>query len=61
MAEVLYGPMHLLVVGFKNPDFHGQIQRALGSAMEAGTVRLIDLRFVYRMRMETSRAWRPRN
>lgn len=48
MAKVLYGPMHLLVVGFKNPDFHGQIRRALGSAMEAGTVRLIDLRFVYK-------------
>ena len=48
MAEVMYGPMHLLVVGFKNPDFHGQIRQALGSAMEAGTVRLIDLRFVYK-------------
>ncbi|MCE5339144.1 MAG: DUF1269 domain-containing protein [Methanomicrobiaceae archaeon] len=48
MAKVLYGPMHLLVIGFKNPDFHGQIRQALGSAMEAGTVRLIDLRFVYK-------------
>ena len=48
MANVMYGPMHLLVVGFKNPDFHGQIRQALGSAMEAGSVRLIDLRFVYK-------------
>jgi uncharacterized membrane protein len=48
MAEVMYGPMQLLVVGFENPDFHGQIREALGSAMEKGVVRLIDLRFVYK-------------
>ena len=48
MAEVMYGPMQLLVIGFKNPDFHGQIRQALGSAMEAGVVRLIDLRFVWK-------------
>ncbi|MDN7026026.1 DUF1269 domain-containing protein [Methanoculleus sp. FWC-SCC1] len=48
MAEVMYGPMHLLVIGFENPDFHGQIRRALGSAMEKGVVRLIDLRFVWK-------------
>jgi uncharacterized membrane protein len=40
--------MHLLVIGFKNPDFHGQIRQALGSAMEKGVVRLIDLRFVWK-------------
>ncbi len=48
MAEVMYGPMQLLVIGFKNPDFHGQIRQALGSAMETGVIRLIDLRFVYK-------------
>jgi uncharacterized membrane protein len=48
MAEVLYGPMQLLVIGFPNPDFHGQIRKALGSAMEKGIIRLIDLRFVYK-------------
>jgi uncharacterized membrane protein len=48
MAEVIYGPMHLLVIGFENPDFHGQIRKALGSAMEKGVVRVIDLRFVYK-------------
>lgn len=48
MAEVMYGPMQLLVIGFKNPDFHGQIRQALGSAMEAGVVRLIDVRFVWK-------------
>ncbi len=48
MAEVMYGPMQLLVIGFENPDFHGQIREAFGSAMEAGVVRLIDLRFVWK-------------
>jgi uncharacterized membrane protein len=48
MAEVMYGPMQLLVIGFENPDFHGQIRQAFGSAMEKGIVRLIDLRFVYK-------------
>lgn len=40
--------MQLLVIGFKNPDFHGQIRQAIGSAMEAGVVRLIDARFVWK-------------
>ncbi|MCT8337335.1 DUF1269 domain-containing protein [Methanoculleus sp. Afa-1] len=48
MAEVMYGPMQLLVIGFKNPDFHGQIRQVLGSAMEKGVIRLIDLRFVWK-------------
>jgi len=47
MVEVMYGPMQLLVVGFSDPDFHGQTRRALGSVMEKGIVRLIDLQFVY--------------
>lgn len=46
MAEVMYGPMQLLVIGFENPDFHGQIRQALDSAMKAGAMRLIDVRFV---------------
>lgn len=48
MAEIMYGPMQLLVIGFENLDFHGQIRQAFGSAMEAGVIRLIDLRFVYK-------------
>lgn len=48
MAEVMYGPMQLLLIGFENPDFHGQIRQAFGSAMEKGVVRLIDLRFVWK-------------
>lgn len=48
MVEGMYGPMQLLVVGFSDPDFHGQIRRSLGSVMEKGIIRLIDLRFVYK-------------
>lgn len=48
MAEVMYGPMQLLVIGFKNPDFHGQIRRALNQIAETGITRLIDIRFVYK-------------
>ncbi|AKB28951.1 hypothetical protein MSSIT_2232 [Methanosarcina siciliae T4/M] len=48
MAEVMYGPMQLLVIVFDNPDFHGQIRRELGSIMEKGIIRLIDLLFVWK-------------
>jgi len=48
MAEVMYGPMQLLVIVFDNPDFHGQIRRELESVMEKGIVRLIDLLFVWK-------------
>lgn len=46
MAEVMYGPMQLLVIGFENPEFHGQIRRELESVMEKGIIRLIDLLFI---------------
>ncbi|MDI6719844.1 MAG: DUF1269 domain-containing protein [Methanomicrobiales archaeon] len=48
MAEVMYGPMQLILIGFENPDFHGQIRRELESVMESGAIRLIDMRFVYK-------------
>ncbi len=48
MAEVMYGPMQLLLIGFENPDFHGRIREAIDSAMEKGIVRVIDFRFVYK-------------
>lgn len=48
MVEVTYGPMQLLVVGFKNPDFHGKIRETIGSVMEAGVIRLIDARFIWK-------------
>jgi uncharacterized membrane protein len=48
MAEVMYGPMQILVIGFKDPEFHGQIYRALKSVLEEGVIRVIDLRFVWK-------------
>jgi uncharacterized membrane protein len=48
MAEVMYGPMQLLVIVFDNPDFHGQIRRELESVMEKGLIRLIDLVFLWK-------------
>lgn len=44
----MYGPMQLLVIVFKNPDFHGQIRRELESVMEKGMIRLIDLLFIWK-------------
>ena len=48
MDEVMYGPMQLLVIGFENPNFQGQIRRELESVMEKGIIRLIDLLFVWK-------------
>ena len=38
----------MLVIGFENPDFHGQIYEELQKVREAGIIRLIDLQFVYK-------------
>jgi uncharacterized membrane protein len=48
MDEVMYGPMQLLVIGFENPEFNGQIRRELESVMERGIIRLIDLLFIWK-------------
>ncbi|AKB28954.1 hypothetical protein MSSIT_2235 [Methanosarcina siciliae T4/M] len=48
MAEVMYGPMQMLVIAFEDPKFHGQIRRELESVMEKGIIRLIDLLFVWK-------------
>ncbi len=48
MAEVMYGPIQFLVIGFDKPEFHGQVRKALDSVMEKGVMRLLDLRFVYK-------------
>jgi uncharacterized membrane protein len=48
MDEVMYGPMQLLVIGFENPNFQGQIRRELESVMDKGIIRLIDLLFVWK-------------
>ena len=36
------GPVQLLVVGFDNPDFHGEIVAELERLRESDTVRVID-------------------
>ena len=48
MDEVMYGPMQLVVIGFPDPNFQGQIRQEMESAMEKGIIRLIDLLFVWK-------------
>lgn len=48
MAEVMYGPIQLVLIGFENPEFHGKVRRELESVMKSGVIRLIDLRLVYK-------------
>lgn len=40
------GPVQLLVLGFEQPDFHGQIIAELDRLRESDTIRLIDVLFV---------------
>ena len=42
------GPVQLLVLGFDNPGFHGEIARALEKLRESGTVRVIDALAVHK-------------
>jgi uncharacterized membrane protein len=42
------GPVHLIVVGFSHPDFHGEIIAELERLRESGTVRVIDSLAVYK-------------
>lgn len=42
------GPVQLLVLGFKNPDFHGEIIAELERLRESDTVRVIDALAVYK-------------
>ncbi|AKB78144.1 hypothetical protein MSHOH_1661 [Methanosarcina horonobensis HB-1 = JCM 15518] len=48
MAEVMYGPMQMLVIAFDKPEFHGKIRRELESVMEKGVIRLIDLLLLWK-------------
>lgn len=48
MADVMYGPMQMVVIGFDEPEFHGKILKELRSLREKGTMRLIDLLFVWK-------------
>ena len=42
------GPVQLIVLGFKNPDFHGEIIAELERLHDSGTVRVIDALAVYK-------------
>ena len=42
------GPVQLLVLGFDNPRFHGEIARELEKLRESGTVRVIDALAVHK-------------
>jgi uncharacterized membrane protein len=42
------GPVQLLVLGFPNPDFHGEIIAELDRLRESDTVRVIDSLVVYK-------------
>ena len=42
------GPVQLIVLGFKNPDFHGEIIAELERLRESDTVRVIDALAVYK-------------
>src|ERR1700728_5203214 len=42
------GPVQLLVLGFRQPDFHGEIIAELERLRESDTVRVIDALAVYK-------------
>jgi uncharacterized membrane protein len=42
------GPVQLLVLGFKNPDFHGEILEEVERLRQSDTVRVIDALAVYK-------------
>ncbi len=42
------GPVQLIVLGFKDPDFHGEVIAELERLRESGTVRVIDALAVYK-------------
>src|ERR1700744_5202020 len=46
--EMAIGPVQLIVLGFKNPDFHGEIISELERLRESDTVRVIDSLAVYK-------------
>src|SRR4249919_1621428 len=42
------GPVQLIVLGFKSPDFHGEIIEELERLRDSGTVRVIDALAVHK-------------
>jgi uncharacterized membrane protein len=47
-ADVAIGPVQLIVLGFNQPDFHGEIIDELERLRESDTVRVIDAMVVYK-------------
>jgi uncharacterized membrane protein len=47
-ADVAIGPVQLIVLGFRQPDFHGEIIEELERLRESDTVRVIDAMAVYK-------------
>src|SRR6476661_2548515 len=46
--DMAVGPVQLIVLGFPNPDFHGEIIAELERLRETDTVRVIDALAVYK-------------
>jgi uncharacterized membrane protein len=47
-VDMAIGPVQLVVLGFRHPDFHGEIIAELERLRESGTVRVIDSLVVYK-------------
>jgi len=47
-GKMTIGPVQLIVLGFKHPDFHGEIIAELERLRESDTVRVIDALAVYK-------------
>jgi uncharacterized membrane protein len=47
-GKMAIGPVQLIVLGFKHPDFHGEIIEELERLRESDTVRVIDALAVYK-------------
>jgi hypothetical protein len=50
------GPVQLIVLGFNQPDFHGEIIDELERLRASDAVRVIDALAVYK---DASATWRP--
>src|SRR4051812_18783463 len=48
VTDMAIGPVQLIVLGFRQPDFHGEIIAELERLRAAGTVRVIDSLVVYK-------------
>lgn len=43
-----FGPLEFVVLSFEGNNFHGEIATALHNAVEAGTIRIVDIIFIKR-------------